>query len=212
MRRFCAIVLAACPLATSAQALAVRLERGVPMHDAPAQALHLLDAGSLRALLGIGPYFDISIGASTQALPLPSAASLKALLGFGRYLDASFGVGFVGLPSLSDSTSSMSGMASMVGVALRLSRPHDLRPFHGASPWVGAEAISVQCSAGDRRAVALAGGLSFPIGRERRIWVGPFVRYLQIMERNGTGLGNRASDGLSAGVAFESGSSAGPGR
>jgi hypothetical protein len=178
-RCLCAAALAACPLAASAQRLALSLEPGVAL---------------------------AAQGASAHGLRLPSGASLKALLGLGRYLDVSIGVGFVGLPDLSDSTSPMSGMASTVGVGLRLKRPHDQRSFLGVSPWVDAEALSVHGRAGDRRALAMGAGLAFPIGRERSIWLGPFVRYLQMLEPSGARLDKHASDGLFAGATFEVGS------
>lgn len=181
----CAAALAACPLAASAQALSfsLSLEPGVALR-----------------------------GGQRTALRLPSAASLKALLGVGRYVDFSFGAGLVGLPDLSDSNSPMSGMASTVGVGLRVKRPHDARSFGGASPWVDAEALSVHGDAGDRRAVAVGAGIAFPMGRERSVWLGPFVRHLQVVEANGAGRGKRAPDGLFAGVSFEVGPAAGPAR
>jgi hypothetical protein len=101
----------------------------------------------------------------------------------------------------------MSGMASTFGLGLRLKRPHDQRSFRGASPWVDVEALSVQGGAGDRRALAVGAGLAFPVGRERSIWLGPFVRYLQVLEPNGAGLDQRSSSGLFAGLTFELGSS-----
>jgi hypothetical protein len=170
----CAAALATCPLAASAQALALSLEPSVA--------------------LGVRP---------TAALRLPSAASLKALLGVGRHLDFTFGAGLVGLPDLSDSNSPMSGMASTVGVGLRLKRPHDGRSFGGASPWVDAEVVSIQGAAGDRRAVAIGAGVAFAIGRERTFWLGPFVRHLQVVESSGAAHGRRPSDGLFAGVSVE---------
>jgi hypothetical protein len=177
----CTAVLAACPLAASAQALAFSLEPSV----------------------GLG-------GKPSRALRLPSAASVKALLGFGRYLDFSFGAGLVGLPDLSDSNSPMSGMASTIGVGVRLKRPHDGRSFGGASPWVDAEAVSIQGRAGDRRAVAVGAGLAFPLGHDRGAWLGPFVRHLQVVDASASSRGRRASDGLFAGVSFEVGPAAAP--
>ena len=174
-----AAVLASCPLAASALGLALSLEPGVALQGAPAHGLRL-----------------------------PSNASLKAFLGLGRYLDISIGAGFVGLPDLSDSNSPMSGMAATFGVGLRRKRPHDRRSFGGASPWVDAEALSVQGRAGDGRALAVGAGLAFPMGSARSIWLGPFVRYLQMLEPGGARLDGRASDGLFAGVTFEVGTSA----
>jgi hypothetical protein len=176
-RWLCAAAWVACPAGASAQALAFSLEPSV----------------------AVG-------GRQAQASRLPSAASLKALLGINRYLDVSFGAGFVGLPNLSDSNSPMSGMASTVGAGLRLKRPHDERSFRGASPWVDAEVLSVHGVESSRRALAVGAGLAFPMGRDRRIWVGPFVRYLQLLEPNGAGHGERVSDGVFAGLTFEIGS------
>jgi hypothetical protein len=170
----CTAALTLCPMEASAQGFAFSLEPGVPLN-----------------------------GAQPQALRLPSAASLKALLGLGRCVDLSLGAGFVGLPSLSDSSSPMSGTASMFGVGLRLKRPHDQRTFYGASPWVDAEALSVHGGPIDRRALSVGAGLAFPMGRERSIWLGPFVRYLQIMQPNVAGHDQRASDGMFAGLTFE---------
>jgi hypothetical protein len=150
-RCLCAAALAACPLAASAQAISFSL--------------------SLEPGVALG-------GRQGTVLRLPSAAALKALLGVGRYLDFSFGAGLVGLPDLSDSNSPISGMASTVGVGLRVKRPHDGRSFGGASPWVDAEALRVQGNAGDRRAVSMGAGIAFPLGRERLMWLGPFVRHL----------------------------------
>lgn len=182
-RWLCAAAVAAWPAAASAQALAFSLEPSVALG-----------------------------GRQTQALRLPSAASLKALLGINRYLDVSFGAGFVGLPNLSDSSSPMSGMASTVGAGLRLKRPHDERSFRGASPWIDAEVLSVHGGGSSRRAFAVGAGLAFPMGRERSIWLGPFVRYLQLLESNAAEHGQRASDGIFAGLTFEIGSAAGPAR
>jgi hypothetical protein len=135
-------------------------------------------------------------------------ASLKALLALGRYLDVSFGAGFMGLPNLSDSNSPMSGMAWTSGAGLRLKRPHDQRSFGGASPWVDAEALTVHGGVGHNRAFAVGAGIAFPIGRGRSIWVGPFLRYLQVIQPNGAD--TRAPGGLFACLSVEVGSSARP--
>jgi hypothetical protein len=182
-RWLCAVALTACPLAASAQGIALSVEPGV----------------ALRA-------------GQTQTLRLPSAASVKALLGFGRYLDATIGAGFVGLPDLSDSNSPMSGMASTLGIGLRLKRPHDERSFRGVCPWFDAELLSVQRRATDRHALSLGAGIAFPMGGARSIWVGPFLRYLQVLEPNGAGDGKRASDGLFTGLTIEIASFAMPAR
>jgi hypothetical protein len=173
-RCWCAFAIAAAPCAAPAQSLSFSLEPGV-------------------AVSGRGP----------QRLSLPSAASIRALLGVGPCLDLSFGAGYVGLPTLSDATSPLAGMASTYGVGLRLKRPHDERSWRGASPWVDAEVLSVRAAAGDRRALAMGAGIALPLGRGRGLWLGPFVRYIQVTApTSATGAGG-ASDGLFAGLTFE---------
>ncbi|WP_248345751.1 hypothetical protein [Anaeromyxobacter paludicola] len=169
----CSVALAMCPVTSSAQGLALSLEPGVAV-------------GRARP----------------RGSPLPSAASLKALLGVAPFLDLSVGVGFVGLPDLSLSSSSMSGMASTVGAGVRLKRPRDLRSFLGASPWVDVEALSVQGGATGRLGLAAGAGAAFPVNRARTIWLGPFVRYRQLVVPDGAG-DRPASHGLFAGLTLE---------
>lgn len=169
-----AIVLALLPVAASGQDLALSLQPSVAV-----------------------------AGGRSRGSQLPSLTSLKALLGLAPFLDLSFGVGFIGLPDLSESSSAMSGMASTVGAGLRLKRPHDRRSASGVSPWVDLEVLSVNGGAGDRRAFAVGGGVALPLGGSRGIWMGPFVRYLQLVEESGAGGNPRASSGLFAGLTFE---------
>jgi hypothetical protein len=142
-------------------------------------------------------------GTGPQRLDLPSAASIRALLGVGQCLDLTFGAGYVGLPTLSDASSPLAGMASTYGVGLRLKRPHDERSWRGASPWVDAEVLSVRAIAGDRRAIAMGAGIALPLGRGRGLWLGPFVRYIQVTAPTSATGARGASDGVFAGLTFE---------
>ncbi|MFL5261090.1 MAG: hypothetical protein ACJ79L_01620 [Anaeromyxobacteraceae bacterium] len=180
---WCAAAIACAPCAAFAQGLAFSLEPGI-------------------AVAGLG----------SQRLQLPSAASIRALLGIGPCLDLALGAGYVGLPALSDATSPMSGMASMYGVGLRLKRPHDERSWRGASPWVDVEVLSVRADAGDRRAVAIGAGIAVPLRRDRAVWVGPFVRYVQVTAPSTTTGAGGASDGVFAGLTLEIGAAMTPAR
>jgi len=178
---WCAAAIACGPCAASAQGLAFSLEPGIAVS-----------------------------GAGAQRLQLPSAASIKALLGVGPCLDLSLGAGYVGLPALSDAASPMSGMASMYGIGLRLKRPHDGRAWRGVSPWVDVEVLSVRAAAGDRRAVAVGAGLALPLRRGRDVWIGPFVRYVQVTAPIATSGAGGASDGVFAGLTLEVGAAVAP--
>jgi hypothetical protein len=180
-----AIVAAACPIVASAQGLAISPDPGSALHGEWPKELRLL----------------------------PGAISLKASLAAARYLEVSIGAGFVGLPNLSDSIPPMSGMAATFGVGLRLKRPRDRRALGSFSPWVDIEALSVQGGSGGHPALAVGAGFFLPIGgRERGIWVGPFVRYFQVMEPSGAHLDWRVPGVLFAGVTLEIDFSAGPAR
>jgi hypothetical protein len=154
--------------------------------------------------LTLRPALAVPTSASrSQGLDLGSAASLQALLGLGRYVDVEIGIGFIGLPMSSVQLSSLSGMASTYGAGLRLKRPHDQRSFHGASPWVEAEALYVHAGRLGGAGFAAGAGLAFPLGLAHKFWLGPFVRYLDVFQPSRLDLDNRASSTLFAGLTFE---------
>jgi len=172
-----AAVLFACPFPAQASEVSLKLEPGL--------ALPL--PGASRS----------------QGFNIGSAASVKALLGLARYVDLETGVGFIGLPMSSVQLSSLSGMASTYGAGLRLKRPHDQRSFRGASPWIEAEALYVHAGRLEGVGFAMGAGFAFPVGVTRQLWLGPFVRYLDILQPNRTDVENRASPTLFAGLTFE---------
>jgi hypothetical protein len=154
--------------------------------------------------LKLQPGLAVPLSASrSPGRDLGSAASLQALLGLGRYFDVEFGVGFIGLPMSSAQLSSLSGMASTYGAGLRLKRPHDQRSFHGASPWIEAEALYLHAGRLEGAGFAAGAGLAFPFGLARELWLGPFVRYLDVVQPNRIDLDNRASSTLFAGLTVE---------
>lgn len=138
-----------------------------------------------------------------RGLRLSNAASLQALLGLGRYADLDLGVGFTGLPISSSQPSPLSGMALTYGAGLRLKRPHDQRSFQGASPWVEAEALYVHAGRLSGPGFAASAGVALPLGLARKLWLGPFVRYLEMVRSDGADGESRASRTLSAGLTFE---------
>lgn len=158
-------------------------------------------ASGRAAALGPGP---VPPPAAPSQIPrLSLQGPLKSLLGSAPDVDLSVGVNLVGLPGLSREASPLPGMASASGAALRVRRPRDRRALLGASPWVDAEALRVADGPGARRGLALGAGLSFPLGHARTFWVGPFVRYVALLEPGAAGIDGRASDGLFVGCALE---------
>ncbi len=107
-------------------------------------------------------------------------ASLKGLLGIGRYLDAQAGLTYIGLPARPGGTSTDPGSAWGLGVGMRLKRPHDLARAH--SPWVDGDIMYVRTGPLDRFGFTFGVGWSAALDEERRLWLGPFVRYMQIVQ------------------------------
>jgi hypothetical protein len=74
---------------------------------------------------------------------------------------------------------------------------------HGASPWVEAEGLYVHAGRLGGAGFAVGAGLAFPVGAARKFWLGPFVRYLDVLQPNHLDLDNRALSNLFAGFPFD---------
>jgi len=182
--------LLACPLAAHAIDLDVKLE--------PGAALSMTNPQSQRFELG-------------------GAATVKGLVGFeGGYVNLSAGLTFLGLPAQTGFASSSVGTAWAPSAGLRiqlpresekmrLQRPHERESFRGARPWIDGDALYVRTGGLDRFGFATAVGLSFPVGEARSFWLGPFVRYFQIVGRNGGGFDNRDARTIVLGFSLETG-------
>jgi outer membrane protein OmpA-like peptidoglycan-associated protein len=140
----------------------------------------------------------------TDRFSLGGGASVKAMLGLARFLDLTVGVGVIGLPAESGAASMDTGTSWSAGPGLRLKRPQDARTFLGSSPWLDGDALLVRTGDLNRFGFAGGAGLSFPLGEARRYWIGPFVRYLQIVQAPARdGYDNRDLKTLLVGVSFE---------
>lgn len=180
LARWAVLALLAFPVAAVPGDLSVKVEPGV--------AFPLTDPQSER--------FDLGGGAAA-----------KLLYGIGPYLDLTAGVSFLGLPRSSGSTAPEAGTAWGYGPGLRLKTSRDSDAFHGMSPWVDGDALYVRTGSLDRFGFAAGTGLAFPLGEARRSWLGPFVRYQQILGRGGDATDGRDAKILLAGVSLEVGSS-----
>ncbi len=148
----------------------------------------------------------------SQRFDLGGGAAAKLLYGLAPFLDATAGVSFIGLPRSASSLSSGTATAWGYGGGLRLKRPHDAESLYGMSPWVDADALYIRTGPLNRFGFAAATGLALPIGKARNFWLGPYVRYQQIVGRGDGAVDGRDARVLLAGLSFEFGSSPMPSR
>jgi hypothetical protein len=148
----------------------------------------------------------------SQRFKLGGSGTLKALWSLTEYLDVGPSATFVALPS--ESSEGGSGRAWAWGASVQVKRPHtapDDDRFHAISPWADADLLYVRSGPLNRAGFAVAAGLAIPIGAARQLWIGPFVRYFQVLQQpERTGFDNRDAKLLSIGVSVELGSGVKP--
>ena len=182
--------LLACPFAARAIDLDVKLE--------PGAALSMTNPQSQRFEFG-------------------GAATIKGLVGFeGGLVNLSAGMNFLGLPAQTGFASTSVGTAWAPSAGLRiqlpresekmrLHKPHQRESFGGGKPWIDGDVLYVRTGGLDRFGFAGAVGLSFPVGEARSFWLGPFVRYFQIVQGARAGFDNRDARTIVLGVSLETG-------
>lgn len=163
--------------------LTVKVEPGVavPLTSPQSDRFDPGVAGAVKPLFGLTPW--LGLGPTVSALVLPSR-----LAG----IDA--------------------GTAYGIGAAVDVHRPHD-NPGKGLkaiSPWIGAEAQYVRTDGLNRPAFSVAAGAAVPTSESRSLWVGPFVRYLDVVQSlaDRPGFDNSDAKVLIAGISFELGAPA----
>jgi len=132
--------------------------------------------------------------------------SLKAQWLLNRYLALGPSATFIFLPN--ESAQAPGGTTWNLGVSLGLRRPHDLPDddgFFGISPWIDIDALYVRTGPLDRPGFDVGAGLAVPIDHDRVFWVGPFARYLQILQGEREGYDNHDAKILSVGISLEVG-------
>lgn len=132
------------------------------------------------------------------------AETVKALWVVNEYMNAGPSATFVALPT--EASHGQAGAAWTFGASMRFrlfrNTPETLL---GTSPWVDADALYVRTDGLNRPGFAAAAGWSVPIGRARVFWLGPFVRYMQIMQEERAGFDGRDAKILSVGLGLEAG-------
>jgi outer membrane protein OmpA-like peptidoglycan-associated protein len=131
-------------------------------------------------------------------------ASANLLLGLTANLDVMAGISILALPTSGDSSDT--GIAWGYGPGVRFKGRRDSDSMHGMSPWVDANLLYVRTGDLNRLGLAAGVGLAFPVNEDRNFWVGPFVRYQQIVGSGGSGVDGRDARVLFAGLSFEFGS------
>ena len=136
------------------------------------------------------------------------AQTVKLLFGVTPWLEVGPSATFTTLaasPSMTDA-----GTSWGFGGSARFMRPRDAAIGQGTlraiSPWVDLDLLYVRTGSLDRPGFAAAAGVAVPIDDQRKFWIGPFVRYSQIVQGEREGFDNRDAKILSAGLSLEFGS------
>lgn len=148
------------------------------------------------------------------ALPLTSPQSdlfrtgggqtVKALWVVNDDMNAGPSATFLTLPAEAAHGEAAAAWAFGASVRFRLFRNAPKRLL-GMSPWIDADALYVRTGGLHRLGIAAAAGWSIPVGAARVFWLGPFVRYLHVMQEDRPGFDGRDAKVLSVGLGLEVG-------
>lgn len=166
--------------ADDAHPLTLRLEPGVayPMKSPQDSRFGPGFDLTLKPTVGVTPWFDASLVGSVLALPsfLPGIA---------------MGTGYG------------------IGAGVKVKRPHDASNkgtgLSAVSPWEDADVQFERTGPLNRAALSVAVGASVPTSANRNLWVGPFVRYTDIMQANTVGYNSTDAHVFIVGLSFELG-------
>jgi outer membrane protein OmpA-like peptidoglycan-associated protein len=161
-------------------------------------------ANAVNFSLKLEPGIAIPLSApQSQIYNVGGGQSLEALFGINRYLDVGPTAFFLFLPA--ENKLAASGSVWGFGGGLRLKRPHDALTARGLSPWFGADFFYIATGDISRPGFDAALGLQAPFGKYRAVWMGPFVRYVQVIQPDHVGFDDRDAKILTIGLSFEIG-------
>ena len=136
------------------------------------------------------------------------AQTVKLLFGLTRWIEAGPSATFTTLgatPAMTDN-----GTSWAFGGSARFMRPRDAAIGRGTlaamSPWADVDLMYVRTGGLNRPGFAAAAGVAVPIDEQRRYWIGPFIRYYQIIQGERAGYDNRDAKILTIGLSLEIGS------
>lgn len=167
-------------------------------------------AEAFKWSLKVDPGISLPLSAPQNGLfTLGGAVMVKALFGINSFIDVGPTVGVLAL-SASDQNrySGSSGNAWQVGGGLRLKRSFSNKDSgtEAVSPWLDVDALYIRTGVLNRFGFAAAVGLAFPLDSDRQIHLGPFARYLQVVQSDRVGYDNRDAKTLTIGISLEFGS------
>ncbi len=144
----------------------------------------------------------------TDRFDLGGSLTVKGLWSINRYLSIGPGLTYMALPSAGPGDA---GTALAIGPTLVLARPRDLPDddrFHNLSPWVDVDAQYVRTGPLNRAGFAVGAGVAMPIGKARAFWLGPFVRYAQVLQGSRSGYDTNDAKILTVGLSLDVGAGA----
>lgn len=119
----------------------------------------------------------------TDRYGVGGALALKPTLGLRPWFDVNLTLSGIGLSSKTSGVDY--GQVLGAGLGFRFKRPHDAsnegRGWSAISPWIDADTQYVRTGALDRFAWSAGVGASVPTSDSRSVWVGPFVRYVNVL-------------------------------
>ena len=150
-------------------------------------------ARAVEVGLKVEPALALPLSATeSQPFSVDGSGALKGFIGLGPWVDAAATVLILGLPTVAGSLSPESARAWGGGGGLVLKLP-----LSGTRPWLDGDALFIRTGLLGHFGFAAGAGLSFPLGEARSFWLGPFVRYLQIVRYDSGGDSKSLIVGLS---------------
>jgi outer membrane protein OmpA-like peptidoglycan-associated protein len=139
----------------------------------------------------------------SQIFKVGGSQSIKGLFALTPYFDLGPSATFVGLPA--ERSENKGGTAWAFGGSVQLKRPHHVagNAFQAISPWVDVDVMYVRTDQLDRAGLAAAVGVSVPLGAARVFWLGPFVRFFEILNPERSGFNDNDARVLSIGLSLE---------
>jgi outer membrane protein OmpA-like peptidoglycan-associated protein len=134
---------------------------------------------------------------------------LKPTIGITPWIDGSIVLSGMVLPSRISGINA--GTAFGGGLGLRVKRPHDRSNtgtgFSAVSPWIDADAQLLGTGPLARAALSVGVGAAVPTSDARNVWIGPFLRYTDIVDSTDStpGFNNTDAHVLIAGLSIEIG-------
>ena len=159
-------------------------------------------ASAFDFALKIEPGFAVSVDDTQEkAFKYGGSMGLKALFGVTSFLDVQIGGTFIGFHPRIDGRDPSTIWATTGG--LRLKRPMTRKHHGGIMPWVDTDLLYVRIDDRDRFGFDVGAGIAFAPGRNRKVAFGPFVRYVQVVERDKAGLEFPDEKMIIAGLSLE---------